>query len=66
MDPRKRQTATATPAEPGGLFGFASGARHRPTRPTHEFYAVAAPAMPASRVHALGRLARRYLRIRAS
>jgi hypothetical protein len=25
MDPRKRQTATATPAEPGGLFDFASG-----------------------------------------
>jgi hypothetical protein len=24
MDPRKRQTATATPAEPGGLFDFAS------------------------------------------
>jgi len=24
MDPLKRQTATATPAEPGGLFGFAS------------------------------------------
>jgi hypothetical protein len=23
MDPRKRQTATATPAEPGGLFDFA-------------------------------------------
>ena len=23
MDPLKRQTATATPAEPGGLFGFA-------------------------------------------
>jgi hypothetical protein len=24
MDLRKRQTATATPAEPGGLFDFAS------------------------------------------
>jgi hypothetical protein len=24
MDPLKGQTATATPAEPGGLFGFAS------------------------------------------
>jgi hypothetical protein len=23
MDPLKGQTATATPAEPGGLFGFA-------------------------------------------
>ena len=31
MDPLKRQTATATPAEPGGLFDFASLGRARQT-----------------------------------
>ena len=55
MDPRKRQTATATPAKPGGLpltlgafFGFAGGARSQtppaPRRPPP----ILAPAAPAT------------------
>ena len=54
MDPLKRQTATATPAEPGGLFDFARQREIGPPSPDQRLQIKLAPVVAfASRLHSI-------------